>query len=344
MEIIEVSYQSNNRGQRGGAHVLCLTLDTPQLHSEDMGVQCGEEDVQINLVTQPGWEFGEFPSVDVTIVKTLPMVHVYPLQYVEVSIAGYECVALEDSVCQIPIVSKRLFGWCSDGAIGKVDLHGFGKGHTIQAPLVDLTVCLRDDAYDCEATHEIPIVCAITDLGTTDYDVILPADVVRELQAADVSVNTLACEADAVSEAEDVPIDSQDEPENVTGVDSLPQNGVEGDVSALASEQRADPTLEPCWAQAVAGKGGFTIHRGLLYHKDQVEGQPVSQLCVPQARLAHESVFGGHLGERKTRERIRLSFYWPELRKSVLCHVVQLSAMRSTCHHGSGPYHPRDAC
>jgi len=187
-------------------------------------------------------------------------------------------------------------------------------------------------------------VCAITDLGTTDYDVILPADVVRELQAADVSVNTLACEADAVSEAEDVPIDSQDEPENVTGVDSLPQNGVEGDVSALASEQRADPTLEPCWAQAVAGKGGFTIHRGLLYHKDQVEGQPVSQLCVPQARLAHESVFGGHLGERKTRERIRLSFYWPELRKSVLYHVVQLSAMRSTCHHGSGPYHPRDAC
>jgi len=107
-----------------------------------MGVQCGEEDVQINLVTQPGWEFGEFPSVDVTIVKTLPMVHVYPLQYVEVSIAGYECVALEDSVCQIPIVSKRLFGWCSDGAIGKVDLHGFGKGHTIQAPLVDLTVCV----------------------------------------------------------------------------------------------------------------------------------------------------------------------------------------------------------
>jgi len=42
-------------------------------------------------------------------------------------------------------------------------------------------------------------------------------------------------------------------------------------------------------------------------------------------RLAHESVFGGHLGERKTRERIRLSFYWPGLRKSVLCHVQSCS-------------------
>jgi len=53
----------------------------------------------------------------------------------------------------------------------------------------------------------------------------------------------------------------------------------------------------------------------------------MSQLRVPQCRmdnalrLAHESVFGGHLGKRKTRERIRLSFYWPELRKSVMHHV-----------------------
>ena len=46
------------------------------------------------------------------------------------------------------------------------------------------------------------------------------------------------------------------------------------------------------------------IHNGLLYHRDQVEGQSVSQLCVPKGRrdnvlrLAHESVFGGHLGEK----------------------------------------------
>jgi len=35
---------------------------------------------------------------------------------------------------------------------------------------------------------EIPVVCAIADLGATDYDVILPADVVKDLQAVDVSV------------------------------------------------------------------------------------------------------------------------------------------------------------
>jgi len=69
------------------------------------------------------------------------------------------------------------------------------------------------------------------------------------------------------------------------------------------------------------------VHKDLLYHKDQVDGQSVCQLCVPQRRrvqilrMAHEYVFGGHLGERKTRKRIRLSFYWPGLRKSVLTHV-----------------------
>jgi len=51
-------------------------------------------------------------------------------------------------------------------------------------------------------------------------------------------------------------------------------------------------------------------------------------LCVPECRrnrvlkLAHNSVFGGHLGERKTRESIRLSFYWPKLRYSVRQYVM----------------------
>ena len=40
-------------------------------------------------------------------------------------------------------------------------------------------------------------------------------------------------------------------------------------------------------------------------------------------KLAHDSVFGGYLGERKTWECIRLSFFWPELRKSVLNYVRQ---------------------
>jgi len=91
--------------------------------------------------------------------------------------------------------------------------------------------------------------------------------------------------------------------------------------SELSNEQMADTTLATCWKMAKEGKGGFVILNDVLYHK--VEGQLVSQLCLPQSRrvkvlkLAHDSVFGGHMGEKKTRERIRLSFYWPGLRQSV---------------------------
>ena len=57
---------------------------------------------------------------------------------------------------------------------------------------------------------------------------------------------------------------------------------------------------------ACQGKGNFVVSRGLLYRKDKDEGQPVCQLCVPTTRrkpilkVAHDSVYGGHLGDRKT--------------------------------------------
>jgi len=80
-------------------------------------------------------------------------------------------------------------------------------------------------------------------------------------------------------------------------VDSLPVSGVEADATALRIEQEQDPSLATCWNQSQAGKGGFVVHKGLLYHRDQVEAQAVCQLSVPQGRrdnilqLAHESVF-----------------------------------------------------
>ena len=38
-------------------------------------------------------------------------------------------------------------------------------------------------------------------------------------------------------------------------------------------------------------------------------------------KLAYDSIFGCHLGERKTRERVRLSFYWPMIRQSIQSYV-----------------------
>jgi len=64
-------------------------------------------------------------------------------------------------------------------------------------------------------------------------------------------------------------------------VDSLPSNQPHpNDLAALVQEQEQDPTVALCWVQAQTGKDGFVVHKDLLYHKNQVVGQSVCQLCV----------------------------------------------------------------
>ena len=109
-----------------------------------MGVQSDDSGL-VTFVAPEKWEFSDFPSVgNVCSEKNAPAVHMYPLRYVNVNVSGCECVALEDSGCQIPIVSEKMFEWCCRNAVGKVTLHRFGKSHTVQAPLVNLTVRVCD--------------------------------------------------------------------------------------------------------------------------------------------------------------------------------------------------------
>jgi len=136
-------------------------------------------------------------------------------------------------------------------------------------------------------------VCAVTDLCASDYDLILPADVLREL-AASVAVNVSSCDLGAVCDVGTETSDPEVDENALEDVDSLPVSGVEADSTALVMEQEQYHTLAMCWCQVHAGKGGFVVHKGLLYHLDQVEGQALCQLCVPQGRrdnilqLAHE--------------------------------------------------------
>jgi len=170
-----------------------------------------------------------------------------------------------------------------------VSLHGFGRDHAVQAPLVRLTVrmCSDDECVNVDVDDEghvmqteIPLVCAVADLGSVEYDVILPSDVVRELEVCSSSVVTVPvsvtdCDKDAVAcnygvdsstQATDVVAQDDSTDQKVMNVDSLPQDSTEGDETGLIAEQKADPTLASCWRQADAGKGNFFVHKGGTRH------------------------------------------------------------------------------
>jgi len=145
-------------------------------------VQYGDGGKQANPISSNSWAFGAHPIVGTVCTNdTNVNVRTFPLKYVNVIVSACNCVALEDSGCQIPLVSNCLFFWCCDNTVGNVTLHCFGRDQTVRPPLVNLTVCLSD--VDCENVRELPIVCAVTNICSHDYDVILPAVVVRNLQA-----------------------------------------------------------------------------------------------------------------------------------------------------------------
>ena len=112
----------------------------------------------------------------------------------------------------------------------------------------------------------------------------------------------------------------------------------------LQIEQEKDPELRALFTQAVSSEeadtmpGCYFIKNGVLMRKwrppevsANEEWRVLHQVVVPSSyrneilSLAHESPMAGHLGVRKTLDRILHHFFWPGLRKDVAEHV-------RTCH------------
>lgn len=119
-----------------------------------------------------------------------------------------------------------------------------------------------------------------------------------------------------------------------------------GDQVALGELQRRDPELQPLFQIAEGERESttrFFLEDGILKREwqprdctpEDVEWRKISQVVLPkQCRretlsLAHDSRLAGHLGVRKTLQKIWSTFYWPGMKKDVAnycrtCHTCQL--------------------
>ncbi|KAK0068364.1 hypothetical protein Bpfe_002299 [Biomphalaria pfeifferi] len=109
-----------------------------------------------------------------------------------------------------------------------------------------------------------------------------------------------------------------------------PPTGISPDV--FKTFQQSDPTLiqQREWAgigrtrESPCGSKKFIHKEGLLYRElIDKEGLRTTQLVVPKdhreevMRVGHEILFGGHLGSKKTIDRVSAEFYWPGLSADV---------------------------
>ena len=93
---------------------------------------------------------------------------------------------------------------------------------------------------------------------------------------------------------------------------------------------------------------GYTVSfkkkNGILFRLRQAnEGNknPVKQILVPMSlrkkvmSVAHDSIFGGHMGIRKTEDRILINFYWPRLHNDVTSFCRSCDICQKTVSKGS---------
>lgn len=91
------------------------------------------------------------------------------------------------------------------------------------------------------------------------------------------------------------------------------------DIPITKEEQEADVSLMGLVKNGTStqGIGDVQLDKGLWYRKRFNNGREVKQLLVPRDRrvtilkLSHECLLAGHLGIKKTSDRILSCFYWP---------------------------------
>ena len=196
------------------------------------------------------------------------------------------------------------------------------------APYIDLCFAA------CEITRDLEAILCAADLEKLEdvsaYDVLKPTvvtesdvskrkcvigdengmDVVNYNDDVTRSHDTLLGNVEIVKDDKDAQIESK----------ACNVNNMSDDDPVSLDPVSRDPTLERAWVWAQKNKNNFFVKDELLYHRDKVLQQNVQQICLPTARrnevchLAHDMC---HLGYKRTKEKLRLNFFWPGMSKTI---------------------------
>lgn len=222
------------------------------------------------------------------------------------TLCGLECVPL----VSIDLQSQLFKGQAIVGIVEELPVPGvdFLMGNDIAGGKVNILPVLSETPVDSGETQELEKqmpelfpVCAVTRARAAS------GVVTEESKSPDenLALDRLFCVTDQMTTS-----DGED----------------------LREAQRNDPELRNLFEVAEENDPteSYYINEGVLMRRwkppsctSDVEWSTVSQVVIPQKyrqsilKLAHDSSFAGHLGVRKTLDRIWRNFYWPGIRRDV---------------------------
>ena len=136
-------------------------------------------------------------------------VKISPLRFVEVVVNGKAVRALKDSGEQIPLISQTLSQEIPTEIMGRIVIDGAVLSALVPRTNVGVQLAAEPGTINV-STAELPVVCGIIDLYDKEYDVILPVDVVSDLQQLP-AVSVCVAECVNVDVVPSVPVVSMNE-------------------------------------------------------------------------------------------------------------------------------------
>lgn len=268
------------------------------------------------------------------------------LQYMPIVIKGIDnpIMSLKDTGAEISVIQPKIIQHLNLPHVGRITIRGI-VGPSVEADLVMLEIKPYTEKGYTNIIPPIPVIFASCEISS-GYDAVVSSSIIEQLdemrsydvvtpfsiEPIDVTVGAMVLRSrqlpDLTSPGLDNELSNSDQAEQLVHItENVETVDRRADTDTLKAEQLADETLKPCWLMAKQSKGNFFVKNGLLYHYDRVLGQQVEQLCLPVSRrasvlkLAHDLC---HEGYKRTKEKIRLSFYWNNM-------ATQIKQFTSSC-------------
>ena len=247
----------------------------------------------------------------------------------------WSCALIDRAICKLPVAKLQV-----DTPYYKRELYA---------------MCVEDPIYDLIIGH-IQGVQTLSSIDRKEVEVgekaaepdgqesVMPKEHTSELEISEVNpVETVAVTTRAQAEKDKRNI------KLLIVSSSIPQIGAR----ELKEAQKKDTTLRNQWEKAkqnaelkTKGEGTykFKVIDEVLYRifQNKLHGE-IKQVVVPEVyrkqvmKFAHESIVGGHLGAKKTVDRITSNFHWPGVFADVTrfcrsCDICQKTAPKGhTC-------------